>query len=112
MTIPKPITLDGEKLPIETSLNKPDYYDKERRRIYNSYYKEVILKKRKVHRKPFTPDIHQTICILDPLQDMETICSTFGCCTPLSLTEKLCGSKCLLCQGKQKPDPTIRVKLK
>ena len=27
------------------------------------------------------------------------ICSTFGCCNYLTLTEQLCGSKCLACMN-------------
>jgi hypothetical protein len=50
MYLPKPITLDGENLPI-SSLFEPksksnDRYSKPKRREYNAYYREVVSKNR------------------------------------------------------------------
>jgi hypothetical protein len=89
-------------------------YTKEQTRLYNAFYKEVILKGK---RSTITPLIninyrHSELETL-PLNGTETICSTFGCSTILTNREKLFSNKCLSCQQKKgQLDPTIHLKFK
>ena len=80
-----------------------DSYTKEKRKIYNSFYKKSIKggKKRRntqniiqyqiISHPKFTPE---------PLTGSFKNCSTFGCSNILSLRETLFGTKCVNCQQK------------
>lgn len=108
MTIPKPITLDGKEIDpcslFLVNVKKADSYSKEQRRIYNSVYKAV---KKSLSHSDCEPVPLMTL----PLTGTEIYCSTYGC-RRLTPEETLYGNQCIDCQGKQKPDPTIRVKFK
>lgn len=99
-------------------------YDKEKRSIYNAWYREVVLgikPKGTVGRpkKEVKPKPHKSLeneyretqrqwerdkRLINnplPLSGTRAVCSTFGCGHHLSLRETLFGDKCIHCQQEK-----------
>lgn len=78
-------------------------YDKEETRMYNAYYRDVVLKKKKNRSTQFIPQF-QVIChqnfTTEPLTGSFKTCSTFGCNSKLTDRETLFGTKCINCHQK------------
>jgi hypothetical protein len=87
-------------------------YTKDQKRLYNAYYREVVLAKKQKREYRIIPKvIPYWNMVAEELTGTERCCSTFGCGKKLSSQEALFGNTCIAHQQKKgQLDPTLHLK--